>query len=681
MNYTFFSDGAGPYPYKDPVADASKLVCVIGTATGDVTLESEEFDVQLNANQTYNPGAMVTLKTPVPDGCYVTIGVGEVKTPDNVRPTGTIKPANPPEEDNPTVTEQGYAIVHLSEDVEADFDTSPGEKTIRVKVNASAFAAKAEYAQYALSAGYADKAALAARSGSADRAVKADEAKKADSANDAKTAESAKTAGYAEKAGYAEGAKKAEEANTASSANTAKTAESAKLAEKACQANISIEAMTAWEAEKLVKGASVDKAVHATSADIADDANRAYISTRSTLADRASFADKAEDAYYSEVANIANYARRDCKGNPIYDTYLRQDEAENIFVSIDEFTNQLEILEDEKADRSELLKTATVGGKLNGSGIVEGTNLALTVTSINGLIEGDDGQLTPISPQDWFQFVNSVAEITDPTLGYALLNQNPSTFPVNSTQFVFSNGLPAELNSYDIYCIYTNDADGEEQKAVGWANAFTPDLDKSKIWNIYDDSTGLQALPEKSFYRVVYDPISGWNVLTCPVTGADQGKFNQLYALVDEINEQINSLKGTDSDVGSAIQEANQKIADNAEKIASLENTANSINQAVIENKTTLSNTQNELTDLASAHGSLSNSVTAIQSNITEIEEAVEDLKQGGAVSDGTMADLQNKVSELQQSLSALNIQNFIVFADSLDPDALTPDLATAVLA
>lgn len=592
MNYTFKGPGAGPFPYRAQVDQ--DLICVVGTADGDVTLKPGDYEVRKN---TTRPGAVVTLANPLPAGCYLTIGTEDVKTPDNVRPTGSLKAANPEPEKPETVEEQGYAVIRFDGDVDGAFDTTPGEKIIQLKVNAAKFAAKAEYADNTQSAVYASTAGFAT---TADKAVKAESADKADSAETAQYADGAEYASeakYAEQSGHAKSADTAKSADIASTAETALYASEAKKARQACQANIATVATTAWEAERLVDGVTVNEAIKAQSADLADRANTAYSATNAALAERAVFADKAEDAYYSETANVANYARRDCKGNLIYDTYLRQDEAENIFVSIDEFTNQLEILEDEKADRSELLKTATVGGKANGHGVVDGNNLELTITSINGLIETDDGVLTPISPQDWFQFINSVSEIQDPTLGYALLDQNAYTFPVNSTQFVFSNGLPADLNRNDIYCIYTNDADGEEQKAVGWSNVFTEDLDKSKIWNIYDDATGLQELPKKHFYRVVYDPVTGWNILTSPVTAVDQGKFDQIYALLELVDQEI------------------------------------------------------------------------------------EGLKNGGAVSDQTIAELQTKIAELQNFTSNLSLQNFIKFADALDPDALTPDLATAVLA
>lgn len=541
MNYTFKGPGAGPFPYRAQLD--TDLICVVGTAEGDVTLKPNEYEVKKN---TTRPGAVVTLASPLPDGCYLTIGTEDVKTPDNIKPTGNLKAANPEAEKPETVEEQGYAIIRFDGDVDGNFDTTPGEKVIQLKVNAAAFAAKAEYAESALSSNTAGAAKKAQQADEANHAGSADKAKFADASSQADRAEQAKKADYAINSGHANSADLAEETNRAAYAETAGYASEALKARQACQANIATVATTAWEAERLVNGVTVNEAVKAQSADIADRANQAYASTRATLADQANFAYKAEDAYYSETANVANYARRDCKGNLIYDTYLRKDEAENIYVSIDEFANQLEILEDEKADRTELLKTANVGGKANGYGVVVGTNLELTITDISGLMVGDDGELLPITdPSQWFEWVTNVNEIVDPTNGYCLLNNDAVTFPISTTQFYWDTALPAVLNAANIYCVYTRDAVLEEEKLVRWAHSWNEDLDKTVIWNIYDDGTTSQTLPKNKIYRVVYDPVTGW----CLLGGNSSAQVDNLQQTVDALRDEVASLQNTDEQV------------------------------------------------------------------------------------------------------------------------------------
>lgn len=545
MFYTFEGPGAGPFPFQQKIDSVSQIICVVGTADGDVRLSSDEFTVQPNEFQLFSPGGMVTLKKPIPRGCFVTIGTGDVHTPIHLKPTGTLSPANPPEEEYPTVPSQGYALIHLTGDIDADFDTVPGEKQVIVKVNAAAFAAEAEYAQSATSTQLAAEANHAKIADDANHATSADTAKKADKAQTAEQANRAKSADQATHATSADSASQAATANEAKTADFAKTAKTADEATHSASADRSNEAQFAWQAQTLASGAVVDTALHAGTADNASNANEAYKAQQSNLAERAKQADKAADANYAETANISNMARRDCLGRVIYQTYLTKEEAGQIYPTEAELQEAITSLDNAKADKDELLATATIGGKANGTGVVNGTNLELTITSINGLIEGDDGALTPISPQDWFQFVDNTSEISDPTLGYALKNPDATSFPTSNAQFVFVPELPEPMNMQptDVYCVFTNDAQLEEENSIGWALNFSEDLDKSKIWNIRNDGSGLQDLPQKQFFRVVYDALTGWNVLVSPSTGLAQTQIDRLQERVEALENRSQSIK------------------------------------------------------------------------------------------------------------------------------------------
>ena len=464
----------GPFSFGFNCAP-EEIKCVLGTVDGDITLTTDDFNVQWSINQQRAPGGMVTLKDAVPFGCFLTIGYGDnVKTPEHLKPTGKIEPISPGDPDPPEPPEdERYASFEMIGDGRASWDNTPGHHEIILTVDKAFKAGYARYAKEAYWAKYTDKA------------------------------------------------------------TNAENAETAKEAEHAKKADDAINAVNAKYAEQATKAFYADKA---------QDAENAVNAQKATLAERANFAEQSKNSDTSDHAKVADQANKDDLGRTISTTYLTYEQASSYFLDDGDLQNlhsQINADLDKKADKSELLRTASVFGKVSGTGSVEGTDLKIYIDSVSGI--NWDGEIT--DPNDWFIWVDDVDKITDPTRGYNVLNPDAVTFPISTTQFYWSTGIPYYFSDSDILCVYGTDPIVTENKQTAWSLVFDPSLDRSKIWSIL--YTGAeQSLPTRKVYRVQWNyELGQWETLISPLDSQSQQKIEEALNKANQAIQQIENLQ------------------------------------------------------------------------------------------------------------------------------------------
>ena len=476
-----------------------ELKCVLGTVDGDITLTSDDFSVQWSINQQRAPGGMVTLKDAVPFGCFLTIGYG-----DNVKTPEHLKPTG--------------KIEPISPGTPDPEEPSEDERFASFEMIGDG---------------------------------------RASWDNTPGHHEIILTVDKAFKAGHSRYAKEAYWSKYTDKATNAENAENAKEAEHAKNADDAINAINAKYAEQATKAFYADKA---------QDAENAVNAQKATSAERANFAERSKNADTSDHAKVADQANKDDLGRTISTTYLTYEQASSYFLDDSDLQNlhsQINADLDKKADKSELLRTASVFGKVSGTGSVEGTDLKIYIDSVSGI--NWDGEIT--DPNDWFIWVDDVDKITDPTRGYNVLNPDAITFPISTTQFYWSTGIPQVFSEADILCIYNDDPILNEEQKEAWSLTFSEDLDKSKIWSIHYTGSE-QALPTNKVYRVQWNyELGQWETLLSPLDDQSIQKLDNAVSTATQALTTSNSSKQTADTAIEVATEANE-LAEDAKNIA-----------------------------------------------------------------------------------------------------------------